>query len=76
MNSKTNRKEIVNLPKYEMLSSHDLRRSFATNYFDIVPTSILMNLTGHTKESTFLEYIGKSQNKDYYADAFIKAIQS
>lgn len=76
MNNKTKRKELVNLPKYEMLSSHDLRRSFATNYFDKVPTSILMNLTGHNKESTFLEYIGKSQDKDYYADAFIKAIQS
>ena len=76
LNKETKRKELVNLPKYELLSSHDLRRSFATNYFDMVPTSILMNLTGHSKESTFLEYVGKSQDKDYYSEAFIKAIQS
>lgn len=74
LNKEINRKELVELPKYNLLSSHDLRRSFATNYFGKVPTPILMELTGHSKETSFLTYIGKNQDKDYYADAFINAI--
>jgi hypothetical protein len=31
-----------------------------------------MQITGHSKESTFLSYIGQHVNKDTYADAFMK----
>jgi hypothetical protein len=31
-----------------------------------------MNITGHTKESTFLTYIGTVQNKDALADLFMQ----
>ena len=31
-----------------------------------------MKITGHSKESTFLSYIGTHVNKDTYADAFMK----
>jgi hypothetical protein len=31
-----------------------------------------MHITGHTKESTFLKYIGKTQSRDAYADAFME----
>lgn len=51
-----------------------MRRSFATNHFGKVPTPLLMEITGHTKETTFLSYIGRSANKDHYADAFTEAI--
>ena len=70
--SKTRRKKLGTHPKYSLLSSHDLRRSFATNYFGKVETPILMQITGHSKESTFLSYIGSQVNKDTYADAFMK----
>ena len=33
---------------------------------------LLMNITGHTKESTFLTYIGTHQNKDALADLFMQ----
>ena len=33
-------------------------------------TPILMNITGHTKESIFLNYINKSEDKDANADLF------
>jgi integrase len=59
-------------PKYSVISSHDLRRSFATNYFGKIETPILMQITGHSKETTFLSYIGQNVNKDAYADAFMK----
>ena len=70
--SKTRRKKLGTHPKYSLLSSHDLRRSFATNYFGKIETPILMQITGHSKESTFLSYIGTQVNKDTYADAFMK----
>ena len=69
---KTKRKRLGTHPKYSLLSSHDLRRSFATNYFGKIETPILMQITGHSKESTFLSYIGSQVNKDTYADAFMK----
>ena len=69
---KTRRKVLGIYPKYRVLSSHDLRRSFATNYFGKIETPVLMQITGHAKESTFLSYIGQHINKDAYADAFMK----
>ena len=49
--------------KYELVSSHVGRRSFATNHYGQIPTSILIYMTGHSTEAQFLEYIHKS-NKD------------
>jgi len=66
------RKKLGLYPKSEVISSHDLRRSFATNYFGKIATPILMQITGHSKETTFLSYIGQQVNKDAYADAFMK----
>ena len=69
---KTKRKRLGTHPKYSLISSHDLRRSFATNYFGEIETPILIQITGHSKESTFLSHIGIRVNKDSYADAFMK----
>jgi integrase len=71
-NPKTRRKEIVNAPKYEFVTSHIMRRSFASNYYGKIETPLLMNITGHSKESTFLTYIGTHQNKDSLADLFMQ----
>jgi len=50
-------------PKHELVTSHIGRRSFATNFYGNIPTTYLMNVTGHKTETMFLNYIGKS-NKD------------
>jgi len=71
-NPKTRRKEIVNDPKYKFVTSHIMRRSFASNYYGKIETPLLMNITGHSKESTFLSYIGTHQNKDALADLFMQ----
>jgi integrase len=71
-NPKTRRKEIVDVPKYEFVTSHIMRRSFASNYYGKIETPLLMNITGHSKESTFLTYIGTHQNKDALADLFMQ----
>jgi hypothetical protein len=47
-------------PKHEVLSSHDLRRSFCSNYYGRIPTTVLMGITGHGTERMFLNYIGKT----------------
>lgn len=59
-NPVTNRKETGMFEKWELVSSHIGRRSFATNFFGTVPTSLLVFATGHSTERQFLEYIGKS----------------
>ena len=44
--------------KYELVSFHTARRSFATNMFlKGIPCRVIMQLTGHTNEQTFLKYI-------------------
>ena len=47
--------------KFEMISSHTARRSFATNlYNDGYPAISIMHITGHKTESSFLKYIKTS----------------
>ena len=46
--------------KWDIIGTHDLRRSFATNFFGKIPTPVLMGITGHSSEDTFLRYIGKT----------------
>lgn len=66
---KTYRDIVGEYEKWELVSSHIGRRSFATNYYGKVPTSYLINITGHSSERTFLNYIKKS-NKDIALDAY------
>lgn len=72
LNTETNRKEFGTFPKYELMASHCFRRSFATNYYKKIPTPILINITGHSKESLFLIYINKREDKDANADLFMQ----
>ena len=55
-----NRKVFGIYPKNELMTSHIGRRSFATNLYGKFSTPLIMNVTGHSKESTFLDYIGKT----------------
>lgn len=57
------RKEVGMFKKWELVTSHIGRRSFASNYYGTIPTTYLINVTGHSTEAMFLNYIGKS-NKD------------
>ena len=57
------RKEVGMYKKWELITSHIGRRSFATNFYGTIPTTYLINVTGHSTEAMFLNYLGKS-NKD------------
>ena len=58
-------------PKHELVTTHTCRRSFATNYYKKLPTPVIMDITGHVKESTFLKYIGKPKDRDDNALLFL-----
>ncbi|MCG9971039.1 tyrosine-type recombinase/integrase [Christiangramia crocea] len=52
------RRELGYYPKWQLISSHTCRRSFATNnYLLDMPTLDIMQITGHTTEKNFLKYI-------------------
>lgn len=47
--------------KCDVVSAHDGMRTWATiNYLNGYPIGLLMQVTGHTMESTFLSYVGAS----------------
>lgn len=51
--------------KYQLVSSHTARRSFATNAFKSgMPTLSIMQITGHTTESSFMRYIRVSKEEN------------
>ena len=43
--------------KFELVSSHTCRRSFATNFYGVIPTGDIMHVTGHASEKQLMEYI-------------------
>lgn len=57
----TNRKIMGMYPKWQLVTTHIGRRTFATNKFGIIPTPLIMTMTGHKTEHEFLKYIGKTE---------------
>lgn len=78
-NKETQRRELGHYPKHKLVSSHICRRSFATNLYGKMPTSLIMRITGHKTEKMLLQYIGKSdldyaqQIADFYELQKLKA---
>lgn len=58
-----NRKVVGMYPKWQLITSHIGRRSFATNNYGKIPTALLIGVTGHSTEQMFLEYIGKTDTQ-------------
>ncbi len=58
--------EIIENPKYEFISSHTARRSFATNEFLAKDIQIyqIMAITGHKTENSFYGYIRLSRDEN------------
>lgn len=52
-----NRKEFGTFPKYELITSHTCRRSFASNLYGKLQNGTIMAITGHKTETQFLKYI-------------------
>ncbi len=58
---KGNKRVLGLYEKHELITSHCMRRSFATNLYGKLPTMVIMSITGHTTEKSFLTYIKKPQ---------------
>lgn len=51
-------------PKYQLVSSHTGRRSFCTNMYKRgLPTLMIMSISGHKTEKSFLKYIKVKQEE-------------
>jgi integrase len=57
------RKVIVQVKKWELVSTHTARRSFATNLYGLVPNNTIMAITTHKTESAFMRYLRKSNDE-------------
>ena len=73
INKETNRKEKGTYPKYQLITSHICRRSFASNLYGELPNMVIMGITGHKTETQFLKYIkitpkeNANKLKEYWA---------
>jgi len=54
------RKVFGNYPKYQLVTSHIGRKSFATNFYEKISITYLLNFTGHKTERQLLTYISKT----------------
>ena len=75
-NTKGGKRVDVRHTKWELVTTHTARRSFATNAFKRgIPSISIMRITGHTTEKAFLKYI-KIDNEEnailMYDNAFFK----
>jgi len=62
------------IEKYKMVSSHCARRSFASNFYQLgIEPSMIMQITGHTTEKQFFEYIDLSNIEQ--AKQFAKEVE-
>lgn len=51
-------------PKHELISTHSLRRTFATNYYKTLELDQIRQITGHASNAQLMEYINQGQDKD------------
>ena len=71
--SKGGKREDTTSEKWEKLTTHVARRSFATNFYRHgFPAVVLMKITGHTTEQQFMQYIeiDAKENALHFADLY------
>lgn len=70
----------VLVEKWQNVSSHIGRRSFASNFYGKIPTPLLIQATGHGSEQVFLNYINNLSHtriiklNDYFEKIYAEAI--
>lgn len=74
---KTNRKKEGYYDKWELISSHTCRRSFASNLFlQGIDTRLIMSATGHKSEKQLLSYVKATQQEKNEVISKLWEIQS
>jgi integrase len=69
--------KVITKPKWELITSHIGRRSFATNFYGKINQQLIQSVTGHKTETSFLKYINKEREIDAAAinKAFLAAMR-
>lgn len=49
-------------PVHAVVSTHTMRKTFASRYYGKIPTGLLCQITGHKTETMLLKYIGKADD--------------
>lgn len=75
INPETKRLELGNYPKFELITSHCMRRSFCSNHYKKMATPIIIGISGHSREDEFLRYIGVPEDKDSNAKEFLRQLE-
>jgi integrase len=57
------KRKILQVEKWQLVSTHTARRSFATNLYGLVPNNTIMAITTHKTEAAFLRYLRKSNDE-------------
>jgi hypothetical protein len=65
MNPETRRKDKGYYPKYELITTHTNRRSFATNLYGKLPNQTIMAITNHKSEQQFIKYVKTTQEEHF-----------
>lgn len=56
--TRAGKRDVKKFHKYELLTTHTARRSFATNMYEMgIPAYSIMAITGHKTETAFLKYL-------------------
>lgn len=61
-NPETHLKETGYFEKWQLVRSHIMRRSFATNHYNKLPNKVIQAVTGHATEKMLLAYVGEVEN--------------
>ena len=56
-NQNTRRKEVIEHPKYVLITSNTMRKYVTSKQYRKIKTELSINIIENTKESTFLSYI-------------------
>jgi integrase len=65
MNPSTRRKEYGYFKKYQLITSHISRKSFATLLYGKVPNEVIQSVCGWSKSSQMLEFYNKTSKTEY-----------
>lgn len=71
---KTKKRKRGVYPKWKVVSTHIMRRSFSCNHYGLVPTSKIIAATGHSTEKQLLNYIDETlvEHVDDFLDLWSK----
>ena len=63
-------------PKYEVITTHSFRRSFCTNYYNILSLYQIRQVSGHASDAQLMEYINQGKDKNDIVESMIEKMNN